>query len=168
MPLSDQGNLSDRYNLIPRTLIFLTSQDSVLLIKGAPSKRLWANCYNAIGGHVERGEDMFSAAWRELREESGAKPDSLWLAGVVTIDVEPDSGICLFVLRGECTLKTIRTSAEGAAEWIQLESVSDLPVVEDLPVLLKKVLAVKPGDPLFSAHYHYDEDGSLKIRFFPK
>jgi len=36
MPLSDQGNLSDAIKLIPRTLIFLTCQDNVLLIKGTP------------------------------------------------------------------------------------------------------------------------------------
>ena len=51
--------------LIPRTLIFLTCRDLVLLLKGAPHKRLWANRYNGIGGHIERGEDVLTAAQRD-------------------------------------------------------------------------------------------------------
>ncbi|MDP3183744.1 MAG: NUDIX domain-containing protein, partial [Anaerolineales bacterium] len=67
MPASEQGVSRDRYMLIPRTLIFLRRGDSVLLIKGAPHKRLWANKYNGVGGHLERGEDVLSAARRELQ-----------------------------------------------------------------------------------------------------
>ncbi len=43
----------------------------MLLLKGSPTKRLWANRYNGVGGHVERGEDVLSAARRELEEETG-------------------------------------------------------------------------------------------------
>jgi hypothetical protein len=43
MPARDQGVTCDRYTLIPRTLIFLTRNDQVLLLKGATHKHLWAN-----------------------------------------------------------------------------------------------------------------------------
>lgn len=71
MPLSDQGVSTQRYKLIPRTLIFLKRGDKVLLHKGAPHKHIWANLYNGIGGHIERGEDVLNAARRELNEETG-------------------------------------------------------------------------------------------------
>jgi 8-oxo-dGTP diphosphatase len=60
MPSSEQGLSFDRYVCIPRTLIFITRGDKVLLLKGAANKRIWANKYNGVGGHVERGEDVLS------------------------------------------------------------------------------------------------------------
>src|SRR5260370_42114690 len=62
---------SPRYSIIPRVLCFVTWMDEVLLLKGAPDKKLWAGKYNGLGGHVERGESGHAAAQREILEESG-------------------------------------------------------------------------------------------------
>ena len=165
MPVSDQGVSSDRYLLIPRTLIFLTRGDSVLLLKGAPTKRLWPNQYNGVGGHVEAGEDLLTSAKRELMEETGLIPDSLWLCGTVTVDTQQSIGIGIYVYRGTCSTGDPLPSSEGNLEWVRFEQVSSLPLVEDLTILLPKVLNQSRSLPPFSAHYFYDSARKIQVRF---
>lgn len=162
MPQSDQGAASNRYTLIPRTAIFLRRGDSYLLLNGAPAKRLWANKYNGLGGHVERGEDVLSAAKRELLEETGLIAD-LWLCGTLIVDAG-ETGIGLYIFTGECDGEP-KPSEEGLAEWIEFKRIGELPVVEDVPTLLTIIHDMQRGDPPFSARSRYDENEKLVLQF---
>jgi 8-oxo-dGTP diphosphatase len=165
MPKSEQGITTDRYSIIPRTLIFLTRGAEILLLRGAPHKRLWANRYNGIGGHIERGEDALTAARRELAEEAGLEGVRMRLIGTVLIDAGEGRGIGLFVFRGEYAGGDLRESAEGSLEWIAADHLGEVALVEDLRVLLPRILAMTQADAPFSALYFYDEQDQLRIRF---
>jgi 8-oxo-dGTP diphosphatase len=162
MPVSDQGVTLDRYMLIPRVLIFVWRGDRVLLIKGAPTKRIWADKYNGVGGHVEPGEDVLSAARRELLEETGLTAD-LWLCGTVTVETGRNPGIGIYVFNGQFPRGELKVSKEGSLEWVSFAKIRDLPVVEDLPVLLARIQKMKQGNDPFNAHSLYKEEKLIVV-----
>jgi 8-oxo-dGTP diphosphatase len=165
MPVSDQGFNPNRFQVIPRSLIFVfNSEGEVLLLKGAPDKKIWAGHYNGIGGHVEAGEDILSSAYRELREEAGISEVSLRLVGQVMVEVDPSRGIALFIFKGLYAGGEIKSSSEGELAWIDLSDLSQLPVVEDLPELLPRVRQHRAADPLLIGKYQYN-DGKLEMLF---
>jgi 8-oxo-dGTP diphosphatase len=159
-------------------LIFVTQGEEtaqrVLLLQGAPHKRLWANLYNGVGGHVERGEDMLSAALRELAEETGLTsanlaPPGLWLCGTLVIDTGSNPGIGLTIWRAalqpQLGYAQLPPSPEGTLVWIDPAAVASLPCLPDLPQLLPHVLAQTPSIPPFSAISRYDEKGQVILTF---
>lgn len=167
MPADEQGvaGSADRYALIPRTLCFVLNGTDILLLRGAPTKRIWPGRYNGIGGHVERGEDVHSAAQREIMEECGLQVERLQLCGTVTVDTGEARGILLFVFVAHAAVRHTSASAEGTLHWVPQQQAAHYELVEDLPVILPRVLAVAAGAAPFAAHYSYDAQRKLCIRF---
>jgi 8-oxo-dGTP diphosphatase len=166
MSLEGQRLQPDRYRVVPRTLSFLLHQDQILLIRIAEDRGSWGGKYNGVGGHIERGENPLSAARREILEETGTIPVSLDLCGVVMIDTQVVPGISLYVYVGEIDHPSpLQATDEGTLDWVSLSEVYDLPLVEDLPILLPKALEADRIKKPFSANYTYNEEGVLNIHF---
>lgn len=152
----DQKKAGESYTIIPRVLVFLTHRNEVLLLRGAPDKKLFANQYNGLGGHIEPGETPYRAAVRELQEEAGITPAQLDLRAVIHITMPEPPGVMLFVFVGETSQMAGRPSAEGAPEWVSRHKLASLPLVEDLPHLLKHIFM--PG-LLVYGNYTLNADG---------
>jgi len=167
MTKSDQGveKSANRYKAVPRTLSFITHGDEVLLLRGAPTKRIWPNQYNGVGGHVEADEDVYTSAVREMREETGLDVADVRLRGILNIDAGQETGIIVFVFTAQARGRDVYPSPEGALEWVKQDHIAELNLVEDLPVLLPRVLAMRPDGSPFFARYHYDEHERLVITF---
>ncbi len=158
-----------RWLTIPRTLCFVTHGSDVLLMKRDPKRRVFPGRYNGLGGHIERDEDPYSGALREIREESGLIVQNLQLRGVYQIDAAAETGIILFVFTAEALSRNVSECDEGTLHWIPRAEIYKLPLVEDLPIMLPRLFdeATNPTEKIvpFFAHVHYDETDKIVMRF---
>ncbi len=166
MGQTDQKIIPGRYQVYPRTLCFITYGDDVLLLHGAPDKRIWPDQYNGVGGHVKPNEDVHTSALREIREETGLVVQDLRLRGVANVPAAVENkGVLLFIFTAEAESKAVHESEEGKPEWVPRELVHELDLVEDLRILLPRVLSMGPNAAPFFALYAYDEDDQLTVTF---
>jgi 8-oxo-dGTP diphosphatase len=151
-----------RYHVIPRTLIFLFNNSDVLLIKQNQNKKPGFGKWNGIGGHIERGEEPFTAAKREIGEETGLIITKIHLNFITIIPENEIRGVCLFIFSGYSGIREIRESKEGQLKWICLDELIDYPIMADLPRLLELIQNQNSFDHPQILSYLNDEEG-LKI-----
>ena len=166
---ADQQGVTEidgRWLTIPRTLCFVRYKGEVLLMKRSPTRRIFPNLYNGVGGHIERWEDPYQAATREILEETGLEVRDLRLRGIHNIDVGADNGIMMFVFTATTnTSDFVDPGVEGTLHWIPVESIDTLDLVEDLPFVLPRILAMRLNDPPYYAHVSYDDSDTIRIQF---
>jgi 8-oxo-dGTP diphosphatase len=63
--------------------LFIGADGKILLGLRAPSKKVWPNHWDTIGGRVEAGESLDDALVREAREEVGVTPTRFKLIAII-------------------------------------------------------------------------------------
>jgi 8-oxo-dGTP diphosphatase len=167
MTLPGQRVQSERYQLIPRTLVFLLHSNKILLVKIADDRGAWAGLYNGVGGHIEAGENPHAAAIREIQEETGIAPKDLRLCGIISVHTSSSLGIGIHVFVGEVDHEEVQTSNEGEPEWIPLEKLDDYPLVADLPYVIPRALDSYRKNQTFCGLTTFNEAGQPILQFLP-
>ena len=164
MGAKDQGAdaTAGRWLIIPRTLSFITYEDDILLLRRREQARVFPGFYNGVGGHLERDEDVLTGAIREMQEETGLTVLDARLRGIIHVDAGAANGIMVFVFAARAASRDFVDSVEGRLEWVQRDRLDDLPLVEDLPLILTQVL---DDTPPFFAHSSYDSADALVMLF---
>lgn len=92
--------------------------------------------YTFPGGHVEPGESFVDAVIREMKEETGLTIINPKLVGVKQFPIENGRYIVLLFKTTEFE-GTVISSDEGEMEWIDINDLSKVNVVDDFHDLLK-------------------------------
>lgn len=166
MGAKEQGAdaVAGRWLVLPRTLCFVCNDNDVLLMRRGEHKRVFPGRYNGVGGHIERHEDPLCSARREIQEETGLQVDNLRLRAVYNIDAGETTGIMLFLFTCTSSSRDFTESAEGTLHWVPRTEIEHLDLVEDLPLILPRVLDMPPeAAPLF-VHVSYDSQDRIQLR----
>jgi 8-oxo-dGTP diphosphatase len=170
MTASEQGaqHITGRWLTQNRTLIFITHEDQVLLMKRALTKRVFPGYFNGVGGHIERDEDPLSSALREVTEETGLTPDVLQAIryrGAYNIDTGDEHGIMLYIFTMQAIHPTVTANGEGELHWVKINEALSLNLVEDLPLIWDRLFGAAASQTPFFAHVSYDTIGRMLMRF---
>lgn len=153
-----------RWIVIPRTLCFVLNGGDVLLMKRAAHKRIFPNRYNGVGGHIESDEDPLTSARREIMEETGLTVREVRLRAVYNVHAGANTGIILFVFTAVSDSREVMAGDEGSLHWIPFDRINDYDLVDDLPIILPRALAMAETDPPLFVHVSYDANDVLLFR----
>lgn len=126
-------NLHEVGQLIVACETYVVFQDQVLMHKRAETKSKFPGFWIGPGGHVEEGEDVVSAAIREIKEETGVtlKPEEVSLK-VLAFHHHLDRGEVWmeYLFRAEISKEQeIYSTNEGETKWV---SINDLMSLENV------------------------------------
>jgi hypothetical protein len=83
----------------------------------------------------------------------------------VTIDTQDNPGIGMYIFKAQASHEDPAPSSEGTLEWIDITAIDQIPLVEDLPILIPVVFSWQPGSPIIFCQYSYSDDNELIMRF---
>ena len=153
-----------KYQLVPRTLIFVEKDGEILTLCKQKRDSFGFGRLNGIGGHIEQGEEPYESARREIMEEANIRVKDLDMAAILFIDINDVPGIEVFVFRAEYRSGELRDSVEGHLEWMaRAEILAQANLVKDLPFLIDLVDKHIRNQPPSIVKYTYDENEELRI-----
>lgn len=123
-------------------LCFLLSNNKILLINR--NKKPFMGMWNAIGGHIEEGEDELLGAIREIKEEAGLNVKSLELFSIFTWNYDDSVGYAYLVDLGkEFDLSSYpKAINEGILDFKDIDWILDpnnYGVIPDLRIFIKDI-----------------------------
>ncbi len=164
MHIDSPNSLNSRYQMVPRTLIFIKKGGEFLLIHKKKPESFGFKKLNGVGGHIEKGEDPFESAQREILEETGLVVGGLDLCAILFIDINSIPGIQVFVFKADYQEGEIEHSDEGELSWMSLlEIQNSAEVVSDVPELIRVCEAHEPRTQPLIIKYIYANSGELRI-----
>lgn len=153
-----------KYQLVPRTLIFIEKDEKILTLCKQKRNSFGFGKLNGIGGHIEQGEEPFESAKREIMEEANIQVKNLDLSAILFIDIGDCPGVEVFVFKAEYFSGEARDSEEGHLEWMTRAEIKKRPnTVKDLDFLIELVDRHTPNSTPAIVKYSYDKDEQLRI-----
>jgi len=125
---------TDRTERCELTVLCLLRDGNRILLQNRV-KRDWQGC-TLPGGHIEPGESVVDAVVREMREETGLTVQNPRLCGVKHFPIDGGRYI-VFLFTADSFSGELRSSEEGAVEWIERGALDSIACVKDLPELLR-------------------------------
>ena len=158
LTMSEESIVEKEYSVNLRTLSFIFNEQNEVLLLERAGDMFDGGMFNALGGHIERGENLFDGAIREVVEEAGFTPDKNELAGIVHVTNFFGNNVVVVVTKSFTDKKDFVDSEEGKLKWVKIEDLEKYNVYKDLKIYMDRILNNKKK---FSGVGVFDGKGGL-------
>lgn len=160
MPINSEPHIHE--NVICAN-VFIRKDGKFLLLKRSAHKKFLPNFINPIGGKVEKDENPYLAAMREVQEETGVKVKNIHLEAVV-LEIQPykdkPHNWLVFHFSADWESGEFQPTDEGEFVWF---SPSEIPKDRLFPSVRQIIdHVVNPNDGTVFTTISYDERGEVE------
>ncbi|MBI5794417.1 NUDIX domain-containing protein [Candidatus Uhrbacteria bacterium] len=142
--------------------MFVVKDGKVLMLKRSPNRKFAPNFVHPPGGKLEKDEDAFSGAQRELMEEAGLTVSNIRHAATI-LEIVPHKELpvnwLIYHFVGDYASGELITTDEGEFVWLSPEEIPDQLLYPSVRETIEEILNPNSG-PIF-AKFEYDDQGNL-------
>lgn len=160
------GKPSPVHHQIVCANVFIRRGGRILVLRRSPTRRYAANVVHPVGGKVEPNEDPFTAAQREVTEETGLSVTNMRLEAVL-LDLNPvphePLNWLIYHFSADCASGEPHETDEGELVWMTPAEFLQQPLHPSLQGIAEHILDRRKGT-LFIRHT-YNAEGMIERRF---
>lgn len=145
------------HNLVICSNVFVRKNNKYLLIKRSPYKKYVPNIIHPIGGKVERNENPYQAAKREVLEEAGIVINNMRLEAVF-LEIKPvlnrKENWLIFHFSADYESGQLSKTNEGELVLLSKSALKQQKLFPSLQVAINYILNPKDGTVFLTLEYN--------------
>ena len=162
MPINNPPKI---HELVICANCFIKKDGKYLVLRRSKAKKYAPGVIHPVGGKVEPGENPFSAAIREVAEETGVKVGNLRLEAVL-LELKPHLNEpwdwLIFHFSGDYISGDVTTTKEGDLVWLTDKEIKQEQLFLSVQQVIGDILDQKKGTVFATMEYDDDKKKIIK------
>lgn len=146
--------------------VFIRKDGKYLLMKRSPDKKYAPNKIHPFGGKMDKGENPYIGAVREVREEVGIEIENLKLEAVI-YELDPDKELAadwiVFYFSADYKSGEVIKSEEGEVVYLTDDEVKKSDLFPSVKTIIDHILNKNDGTVFTTNSYKGFESGMKEI-----
>lgn len=146
--------------------VFIRKDGKYLLMKRSPNKKYAPNKIHPFGGKMDKGENPFLGAVREVKEEVGIEIENLKLEAMI-LELSPDKNLeadwMVFYFSADYKSGEVTINEEGEAIYLTANEVKKADLFPSVKTIIDNILDENDGVVFTTNSYKGFESGMKEL-----
>lgn len=153
------------HELVICSNVFIRKDGKYLLMKKAANKKYASNKIHPFGGKIEKNENPYEGAVREIKEEVGIDIKNLKLEAVIlekTDEKDLPVNWLIFHFSADYDKGEVNVNEEGEAVYLSEDEIKNADLFPSVKTIINHILNSKDGTVFTTNSYHGFESGLIE------